>query len=210
MTAPEPTPPSQEADGGDVIVPRRWRKLLELAGLAVVVGGVGLGFIFVVAGETDPRFRPHPLVVQGVGWMLVVASGPILFEALRGCLDPRPGFAVGRDGFAIRRPWLVVGKVPWSQVLHLTPIEMNKRRYLAVYVREPERLLRRGTPLQRLLLKSLYRAHGTPLVFSVYALQIEFSRMESLLRTACARWQREPDPLAQAPPKPDSEPRWLR
>jgi hypothetical protein len=166
-----------------------------------------LGSAFMVAASifamTIVDQTPFP-VLLGVGAGI---AGALFFGA--GCLwsfvklfDRKPGLVVDTEGIIDNASLVAAGRIAWSEIKGIELREVRSQKYVAIYVEEPGKYVKRANPLWRWLANINLKYFGTPVNISATALRTDFPKLRALLEEQFAKYSQSKLPEAKTPPSP--------
>ena len=157
--------------------------MLILGSCAFVAAGVWLLSLDPEAVRARSAFRfffNDPWVARGLGLAAVVFFGICGVFGAKKIFDEKPGLVLNSSGLVDNASPAAAGFIPWSEVLGLGVLEIQKQKTLVVAVRDPEKYIDRGGALKRALNRANHKLTGSPVAISSVALKIDFSELVSL------------------------------
>lgn len=138
--------------------------------------------IFVVIGcwmygldADDFETKKHlAKVVKPLAVFTVLFFGSCALVVLRKALSSKPGLILDRSGFHDNSSGISNQFVPWSDVVSLDVVELNRNRMIRVSVNNPEKYLRLGNYVQRLIRSANHRLYGSPVFVVSTTLRVSF------------------------------------
>jgi hypothetical protein len=100
-----------------------------------------------------------------------------------------PGLIVEPGGFSDRSSATAVGWVPWSDIDHLSVVEVQGNRFILVQVRNPDTYLARAGGLARKAMEMNARLYGSPVFLSATGLQVSFDELFRVIKQGLDRYQ---------------------
>jgi hypothetical protein len=149
--------------------------------MLVVLGSlmfVALGHIFVAPSAT--------IVVAAIGYASIVFFGACLLYALWRLIRRRPGLIISEAGLFDNASPLSAGLIPWGDIVGLEIITFRRQKMLAVFVADPEAMMRRAPAFKRSLMRANVDLVATPIVIPRSALAIGLETLESCVRARLA------------------------
>jgi hypothetical protein len=164
-----------------IAVSREKVLLLILAACVFVAVGVWLFSLDAETIQAQRRFN-NPPVVHGLGLASAILFGLAGLYAARKLFDTKPGLVFSPAGILDNSSAVAAGLIPWSEVVGVETIEIQRQKLLVIKVRDPERYIERGSVLKRALNRVNHRMIGSPIAISSGALRISFAELLSLFK----------------------------
>lgn len=171
------------ADSGattQVVVPlsKSKRGLLLLGSIAFVVGSLWIWSL----ADSQNRFSPI--------YLKVVAVAGLAFFGLcgvHGCFklfDMRPGLIIDSGGIVDNSSAVAAGRILWEEITGFSVSEIAGQRFLTVAVSNPQKFVRRGWFIVRLLNALNTKMTGSPINISSNSLKMQFDELVELMTEA--------------------------
>lgn len=125
------------------------------------------------------RFN-SPLFVHSIGLATMILFGIFGGFTTWKLFDKKPGLELDSFGIIDNASALAAGLIPWTDVVDTGIYEVQKQKMLVIQVRDPDKYIKRGSPLKRLLVQANHKICGSPIVISSSALKIDFNELISL------------------------------
>lgn len=169
---------------GEVVIPLSKGKnvLLLFGAVAFVVGSIWLWSI------ADAQRRYHPLVVRVTSVVGTLFFGGCAIYGVWKLFDDRPGLVIDTTGILDNSSAVATGKIPWEDVLGIGQFEISGQRYIVVFVTEPEKYVRRGNYVCRMLKAANVKLAGSPITISPSSLQTSFDQLLQALTSGFERY----------------------
>lgn len=119
---------------------------------------------------------------------LAVALGSVLFFGggaafcIRGVLDRRPGLVLTSSGIQDGVHGTGFGFVPWSDITGIATFKAGGQSHLVLGVAAPEKYLRPGNWLMRLMKRLNHKTLGSPVSINATMLKIRLDALEASVR----------------------------
>ena len=188
-----------------------WIATLDGAGLQRLVANPPFGYRYFPFN--------NPTAAHYFGVVTVVFFGACSLFGIYKFFDKTPGLILSSAGFVDNASAAAVGFVPWSDVTDLQSWQLNVTRRLSdlpdlqsrqqelseaptpratgrrtrpiliVMVRDPQRYMRKGNPLKRILNRANLSMCGSPIAIPTAALKIDFDELSSLFQSYWSRYR---------------------
>ncbi len=167
----------QSYTSGEVVIPLSKGKnvLLLLGAVAFVVGSIWLWSI------ADAQRRYHPIVVRATSVVGTRFFGACAIYGTLKLFDDRPGLVIDETGILDNSSAVAGGSVPWTDVVGVGQWEISGQRFVVIFVKEPEKYIKRGNYLCRMLTAANVKLVGSPIAISPNALQMSFDHLMQVL-----------------------------
>ena len=173
-----------------IVIPVSRKKLwLLLAGaLAFTAAGVWMAIHPIELNQARYRNSTFNAIMGGLGAVFFGVCAWFIGRKIR---TGEPGLIIDPSGFTDRSSATAVGWVPWSDVDHLSVINVHGRRLILVQVRNPSNYLSRASGLAKKAMEMNDRMYGSPVFISPAGLEISFDALMRLLKAGLEKY-REP------------------
>lgn len=161
--------------------PWRWLAFALIAFLFVAAG-----IAFVITPETFEGRRSATFVYV-IGWLLIVGFGAGFVVCLREALSRQPRLLIDEEGIEDRR--LGLGKIPWTEILDVRLVRMQRVPLLALFLRDPGPWLEKLPRFRRWAARTNQRMGLSPFVISLAATKQKAGKVHDLVREHLARLQ---------------------
>jgi hypothetical protein len=144
---------------------------------------VALGLWLVIAPPTNHHYiRYSPTTILIVGYASIIFFGLCALIAVRKLADNRPGLIIDALGLSDNSSGVSGGQIPWTDILNISVIEIQKQKIIMLEVNNPQDYIGRQTNgFKRKLMKINLNKFGSPLSISSNALKISFADLHKLL-----------------------------
>lgn len=145
--------------------------LLLAASVALVLISLWL-FVDGLDGGID-----DPIVSLGIapaGIALFGLSGAYVVWKL---FDKSPGLTLNERGIVDNSSGIAAGLIPWAEIVDIDAYQINRQKFISVYVADPEKYIRRSGPLKRMLDRANMKMVGTPINISSVGLKISHAEL---------------------------------
>ncbi len=157
----------------------RGKILLLIAGaiLFVALGAWLLGEEY-RAFEGDHGFN-DPFILA-VSIICIVFFGLCAGVGFKKLFDKTPGLILNHEGFIDNSSGIAAGRILWSEVTGIGQYQVQRTKFVAVYLRNPEIYVNRGNALKRMINRANLKLSGTPINISSNSLKIGFNELLEL------------------------------
>lgn len=172
---------SKQVDAA-VIIPISKRKII--IGFVVCILFIALGIFLTIAKlpQTDlSRPRHHPLEIRITGIANIAIFSFFLIMGIKGLHNRGAGLIVNRKGITFAMTQSSTEFIKWSHIERITITKVRSQTFLTLHLRNPEKYLRSGTLLQRIVKRINMKFWGSPIHVSSLGLQIRFSDLIALI-----------------------------
>lgn len=144
---------------------------------------VGLGLWFVIDPPANQHYyRYSPTTILIVGYASIIFFGLCSLIAIRKLSDNKPGLIIDDLGLTDNSSGVSGGRIPWTDISHISVIEIQRRKIIMLQVNNPQDYIGRQTNgLKRKLMKINLNKFGSPISISSNALKISFTELHKLL-----------------------------
>lgn len=165
------------------------KTLLALLGALVFVA-LGIWFLTLDAEAiAAQRKLSSPILFYGLGVVAIVFFGTCGIFAARKLFDSSPGLVLNRQGLIDNSSGISVGFVPWSEVSRIEEHQIQKHKFISIFVDNPERYMNAGNVLQRKARRANLKVCGTPISISSSALKIRYNDLHSAIEGYLNRYR---------------------
>lgn len=177
----------------EIIIPRNKFKIAFLALGAVAFVAVGIWLVqiatSVLLGDAANTFDDdHPAYTLSVGLMSIVFFGPAGLILIRKLFNNAPGLVINSEGILDNSTAVAAGFIPWDEITTFLPQTHAGKKFLVVFVRDPDRYANKGGLLKRLMNKANRSLTGSPINISMGTLKIKSDELESIFRENLRRY----------------------
>jgi hypothetical protein len=145
--------------------------LILLAGMFVLIG------IYILVVESSKGFT----LIQGICLLSIALFGWGGIVGVSKILDKKPGLILNNLGITDNSSVNAVGFIPWSDILSISVILVEREQLLFVYVKEPQQYIEVGSAARRGLKRINYKMYGSPISISSSFLQVKnFTEMMTI------------------------------
>ena len=162
--------------------------LILLGSVAFVALGIWFLTLDAEAIEAQRKFNSQ-ILVYGVGGVSIVFFGICGIFAVRKLFDSSPGLVLNRQGLTDNSSGISVGFVPWSEVSRIEEHQIQKQKFISIFVDNPERYVNAGNVLQRKARQANLKMCGTPISISSKALKIRYNELYSAIEGYLNRYR---------------------
>lgn len=157
----------------------RKRYFALLGSLAFVVVGC---FLILLPSEEGDGFFHYFTPAKISGWAAILFFGLCTLILLFNLKSSQLGLLISDTGITDYSSPIAAGFIPWSDVLDLQVIELEKQRLMLVLVKDSDRYIERQTnAFKKQLMAMNDKYYGTPIHISANGLKIKFEELETLL-----------------------------
>jgi len=145
------------------------------------------GLVFAAAGAwmlsleeaeiVELRRLSNPTLFRGIAAVALAGGALCVYFAIRKMFDSRPGLVLSAEGILDNSSGVAAGLIPWADITGFTVYEVHRTKMLIVMVRDNEKYLQRGNPVQRALHRANTRMVGSPIAISSSTLKIGFDEL---------------------------------
>lgn len=140
--------------------------------LIFVIGGFNLLFISPGHGILNsPVFR------LGTGFFSIFFFGACVVFGMKKFLGGGVGLILNSRGIFDYSSAISAGFIPWEDISGLEQTEMLQQKLLVLKMKEPEKYIRRGGVIKRLLNRANFRLCGSPVALFNGSLKISFTEL---------------------------------
>ncbi len=166
---------------GRVIIPLNKKKLwlLLLGAIAFTAAGVWMAVHPLELNQGRFRNGTFNAIMGGLGAVFFGVCAWFIGQKIR---TDEPGLIIEPGGFMDKSSATAAGWVPWSDVDHLSVVNVQGRRFILVQVRNPANYLLRASGLAKKAMELNDRMYGSPVFVSPTGLQVEFEALLRLLK----------------------------
>ena len=162
--------------------------LILLGALAFVVLGVWFLTLDTQAIEAQRKFN-SPVLVYGIGGVAIAFFGACGIFAVKKLFDSSPGLVLNRQGLTDNSSAISVGFVPWSEVSRIEEHQIQKQRFISIFVDNPDKYMNAGNVLQRKARQANLKMCGTPISISSNALKMKYDDLYSVIEDYLSRYR---------------------
>ncbi|MFZ6874971.1 STM3941 family protein [Undibacterium sp. Di27W] len=153
-------------------------KLCWLVAASMVFVMMGLWMLRLAVTDLAPqRAYNHPVLMHGLGIVMILFFGFCAVVGIKKLLDKKPGLVLNSAGILDNSSGVAAGFVPWSEITGFSIFEMQSQKMLVISLREPGPYIMAGGVIQRLLNKMNYKLCGSPVVISANSLKLNFDEL---------------------------------
>jgi hypothetical protein len=161
-------------------------KIIELSKtkvLLLIIGScafvaMGLWMLQMDSAEIEAQRRFNsPLIVHGIGGLSVVFFGMCGAFGIKKLFDKKPGLVLSSAGIFDNSSGVAAGLIPWSEIAGFSVVEMQKQKILIVVVVDPEKYIKIGGSLKRMLSRANLKMCGSPIAITSNSLKIGFDEL---------------------------------
>ena len=153
--------------------------LLILVSCALVALGAWLLSLDEATIRSLRRFD-NPVVVRGIGLVVILIFGLCLLVGLKMLFDKKPALVFSSSGIVDNASDVAAGFIPWSEIMGAKVLEIQQQKTLVISVRDPQKYIDRSGAMKRALNQSSYKMLGSPVAISASTLKINFPQLVSL------------------------------
>lgn len=151
------------------------------ASLLFVILGL---WLVLIDSETIESFRRYnyPLVVHGVGIVLVLFFSFTGIMTLKKIFDQKPGLIFNSMGIIDNSSGISDNLlIPWSDISGINVYHgAQKQKFLVVLLKNPDKYIEMGNALRRTLKRTNYEKSGSPVAIVSNSLKISFDELVEL------------------------------
>ena len=162
--------------------------LILLGALAFVALGVWFLTLDTQAIEAQRKFN-SPVLVYGIGGVAIAFFGACGIFAIKKLFDTSPGLVLNRQGLTDNSSAISVGFVPWSEVSRIEEHQIQKQKFISIFVDNPDKYMNAGNVLQRKARQANLKMCGTPISISSNALKIKYDDLYSVIAGYLSRYR---------------------
>jgi len=162
--------------------------LIVLGSLAFVALGIWFLTLDPEAIEAKRRFN-SPVLIYGIGAVAIIFFGACGIFGVRKLFDSSPGLVLNRQGLTDNSSGISVGFVPWSEVSRIEEFQIQKQKFISIFVANPGKYMDLGNVLQRKARRANLKMCGTPISISSKALKIRHNELQSVLEEYLSRYR---------------------
>lgn len=146
-------------------------KVWILICLSVVLSAVCFWLFF--AAETQSRFQPFAVkIISVMGMLFFGLAGLFGFYRL---YDKSPAVILNNEGIAIATDFFGKHFIVWSEIEKMEIGQLKGRRFLLIFVFNPEAHLQKAKSAARFWMKVTERMYGTPFTVPSGTLNMKFA-----------------------------------
>ncbi len=170
------TPPEEKV----IALSRVKLVFLLLMGIGFVLTGLFLLSLDARVIASAPRFN-NPDFMYTIGAAAVGFFGPCSVFVIKKLFSKTPGLILNEKGITDRSSGVAAGFIPWTDVLDIREYRVNRQKFVAVYVKDPQKYVKRGNPVTRLANWANLKMAGTPINISAKSLKITYDELFSVI-----------------------------
>lgn len=156
-------------------------KLIMMLAGSIVFVVIGFWFAF-SPPVINNSFWGDPTKLKIIGYASILFFGILAIALAKKLPDTKPGLIIDTEYLYDNSGALSVGEIPWSDIEHISVMEVQKQKLLMVEVRNPEEYIERQPNfLKRKAMAMNYRMYGTPISITTNGLKISFQELLDLL-----------------------------
>lgn len=160
-----------------IIYLRKVKVILLILG-AIIFVALGAWFLSLDPQdiESSRRFN-NPILIYGIGISSIVFSGLCGFVGIKKLFDKSPGQILNSEGILDNSSGLSAGIIPWSEVVDIGQYQVQKQKFVSIYVQDPEKYVNTGNALKRMANRANMKMCGTPINISANSLKIGYDEL---------------------------------
>lgn len=166
---------------GQIEIPLSKKKLVLLLVGSLVFVIAGIWFLVNPPKINNPFFG-NPTFILIISIVAILFFGLMAFFIARKLPENKPGLIIDQEGLIDNSSALSPGKIPWSDIVNISVIEISRQKLILLEVKNPQDYIDRQTNgFKKKLMQINHNSYGTPLSISANSLQIEFDELVTLL-----------------------------
>jgi hypothetical protein len=156
---------------------------------AAVFAAIGLWMLSLdhATIEAQRRFN-SPAFVYGAGYLSIVFFGLIGVIGVKKFFDKKPGLVFTKEGVVDNSSGISAGFIPWSEIVGVDMLKIQKQKLLVIRVRNPEKYIEIGGPIKRALNKVNTKMCGSPIAITSSALKMSFEDLVSTFQEYLSKY----------------------
>lgn len=151
--------------------------------LLVSLGFTGMGAVFLSLEPSSiaSNFRRYdsPLLVYILAAAAVAFFGPATLYFIKKLFDQTSALILSREGIMDNASGVGAGFIPWAEITDIREYRVQKKKFISIHVKDPEKYVKRGHLLKRLANRANWKMTGTPVNIPANSLKTGYEELFS-------------------------------
>ena len=172
--------PRKKMSKNEITIPLSRGKIVALTLGSIAFVAVSIWIWISPEGEGQLIIPLRRIVsVTGVGFFGICA----VYGFMK-IFDKKPGLVIDEEGIVDNSSGVAAGRILWSEIIGFQKKELFGQRFLTIEVSDPDRFIRRCSPLKAKMNSANLNLTGSPINISANSLSIGFDDLTQIMDRA--------------------------